>query len=184
MRRIIFIGYMGAGKTTVGKQLARTIGLPFYDLDWYIENRMHRTVRQIFDDRGETGFRRVEHNMLHEVAEFEDIVISCGGGTPCFADNMDYMNAQGETIYLKASPDVLCRHLHMGHTVRPILQGKEGDELREFVTSQLALREPYYSKARHTVDVSLLDTSDKIKLTVQQIITLLQLNPDNEEVDD
>lgn len=92
---------MGAGKTTVGKALAKALNLQFYDLDWYIESRMHMTVKQIFDERGEEGFRKIEHNMLHEVAEFEDVVISCGGGTPCFFDNIDYMNQQGETVYLE-----------------------------------------------------------------------------------
>lgn len=105
--RIILIGYMGAGKTTLGKALSQSLGLAFYDLDWYIESRMHRTVKQIFDERGEEGFRQIEHNMLHEVAEFENVVIACGGGTPCFFDNMEYLNGQGETVYLKCTPDVL-----------------------------------------------------------------------------
>ena len=102
MTRIILLGYMGAGKTTIGKALAKELGIMFYDLDWYIESRMRRTVAQIFSDEGEEGFREIERNMLHEVAEFEDVVISRGGGTPCFYDNMDYMNAQGDTIYLQA----------------------------------------------------------------------------------
>ena len=111
MKSIIIIGYMGAGKTTVGKALAKELGIMFYDLDWYIESRMHKTVKQIFDESGEDGFRQIEHNMLHEVAEFENIVLSCGGGTPCFFDNMDYMNQLGETVYLKASPETLYAHL-------------------------------------------------------------------------
>ena len=78
-RPVIFLGYMGAGKTTVGKAFAQDTGKRFYDLDWYIETRMHRTVRQIFDESGEEGFRRIERNMLHEVAEFENVVVSCGG---------------------------------------------------------------------------------------------------------
>ena len=89
---------MGAGKTTIGRQMAKCNGLQFYDLDWYIETRMRKKIPQIFEERGEDGFRKIEHNMLHEVAEFEDVVISCGGGTPCFFDNMEYMNAQAETI--------------------------------------------------------------------------------------
>ena len=104
---MILIGFMGAGKTTVGKALGKALGVTFYDLDWYIETRMRKTVKQIFDEQGEEGFRKMEHNMLHEVAEFENVVISCGGGTPCFYDNMDYLNQQGDTVYLKASPEVL-----------------------------------------------------------------------------
>lgn len=141
-RRIIFIGYMGAGKTTIGRQLALSLGQTFYDLDWYIESRMRRTAKQLFDERGEEGFRKVEHNMLHEVAEFEDVVISCGGGAPCFYDNMDYLNRQGATVYLKAEPDVLYGHLKMGRVVRPLLLNKTTEEVREFIHRQLAEREP------------------------------------------
>ena len=100
MNRIFIIGYMGAGKTTVGKALAKELNIEFYDLDWYIEARMRKTVKQIFDEQGEEGFRRIENNMLHEVGEFENVIVSCGGGTPCFFDNMDFMNRQGETVYL------------------------------------------------------------------------------------
>ena len=114
MVRIIIVGFMGSGKTTVGKALSKELGIPFYDLDWYIESRMHKTVPQIFTERGEDGFRLVEHNMLHEVAEFEDVILSCGGGTPCFFNNMDYLNEQGITVYLKASPEVLYGHLIIG----------------------------------------------------------------------
>ena len=169
MKRIIIIGYMGAGKTTVGKALAKALGLTFYDLDWYIESRMHKTVKQLFDAQGEEGFRRIERNMLHEVGEFEDVVISCGGGTPCFFDNIGYMNRQGTTVYLKATPDVLFRHLKMGKTVRPLLLDKTPDEVREFITRQLAQREPFYSQARHTIDVNLLDTYEKIRISVDKI---------------
>ena len=175
MVRIIIIGYMGAGKTTVGKALARTLQLPFYDLDWYIEGRMRKTVAQLFAERGEEGFRLVERNMLHEVAEFEDVVISCGGGTPCFFDNMEYLNAQGETIYLKATPEVLYKHLQMGKTVRPLLRDKTPEETLDFINSQLAHREPFYNKARHTLDVNLLDSYEKINVSVKRIREALHL---------
>ena len=173
MRRIILIGYMGAGKTTVGRQLAKRLELMFYDLDWYIMNRMRRTVPQIFEESGEEGFRKIEHAMLHEVAEFEDVVLSCGGGTPCFYDNMDYLNRMGETVYLKASPEVLYAHLKMGKSVRPLLLDKTPGEVEAFVKEQLAQREPYYSKAKHTLDVNVLDTYDKIKISVEKIIKML-----------
>lgn len=166
---------MGAGKTTVGKALSKDLGLMFYDLDWYIETRMHKTVKQLFDERGEDGFRKTEHNMLHEVAEFENVIISCGGGTPCFFDNMDYMNRQGETVYLKAAPEVLYEHLRMGRTVRPLLLGKSPDEVRTFIRQQLEEREAFYNKARHTLDVNLLDNNDKIGDTVREVRQMLNI---------
>ena len=169
MKRIIIIGYMGTGKTTVGHALSQELGLPFYDLDWYIETRMHRTVKQIFDEKGEEGFRKIEHNLLHEVAEFEDVIISCGGGTPCFFDNIDYINRQGETVYLKCTTDVLYKHLKMGKTVRPLLLNKTPDEVKTFIEAQLKQREPFYAKAKHIVDVSLMDNKEKIKTTVDAI---------------
>ena len=175
MTRILIIGYMGAGKTTLGKVLAKDLGLPFYDLDWYIESRMMKTVPQLFAERGEDGFRKVEHNMLHEVAEFEDVVISCGGGTPCFYDNMEYMNAQGDTVYLKASPEVLYAHLQMGKVERPLLKNKTREEMQAFIQEQLAEREKYYIKARHIFNVDLLDSYDKIQTSVTNLRKLLNI---------
>ena len=175
MVRIILIGYMGAGKTTIGKALARELGLQFYDLDWYIESRRRKTVSQIFAERGEEGFRQIEHNMLHEVAEFEDVIISCGGGTPCFFDNIDYMNGQAQVVYLRCEPETLRGHLLMGKTERPLLKGKSPDELLEFITEQLEKREPYYTKARYTLDVTLMDNYEKIKITVEKLRELLSV---------
>ena len=177
MQRIFLIGYMGAGKTTVGKALSKELGLTFYDLDWYIEGRRHRTIPQLFEQEGEEGFRKIERNMLHEVAEFENILLSCGGGTPCFFDNIDYMNQQGSVIDLKTSPEVLCKHLRMGHTERPLLKGKNDEQLLQFVTEQLKQREPYYNKARVTIDVSLMDTFEKIRITVEKIKEILPKPP-------
>ena len=164
---------MGAGKTTVGKALAKKMGLQFYDLDWYIESRMRKTVPQIFAERGEEGFRQIERNMLHEVAEFEDVILSCGGGTPCFFDNMEYMNGQGDVIYLKAEPEVLYKHLLMGKTERPLLKNKTPEELIAFIKEQLKLREPFYTKAKHTLDVSLMDDYEKIQISVNKILDII-----------
>jgi shikimate kinase len=175
MRRIILIGYMGSGKTTVGKALSKETGMMFYDLDWYIESRMHKTVAQIFAERGEEGFRKIEYNMLHEVAEFEDVIISCGGGTPCFFDNIDYLNGQGDVCYLKATPEVLYKHLLMGKVERPLIKGKSPEELIKFITEQVGKREEFYTKARYTLDVSLMDSFEKIQLSVDALRELLNL---------
>lgn len=175
MRRIILIGYMGSGKTTVGKALSKETGMMFYDLDWYIESRMRKTVAQIFAEKGEEGFRKIEHNMLHEVAEFENVIISCGGGTPCFFDNIDYINQQGEVVYLKATPEVLYRHLLMGKVERPLIKNKTPEELIAYITEQVAKREEFYNKARYTLDVSLMDNYEKIQLSVDQLRQLLNI---------
>ena len=175
MKRIFIIGYMGAGKTTVGKALAKELNIEFYDLDWYIEARMRKTVKQIFDEVGEEGFRQIEHNMLHEVAEFENVIISCGGGTPCFFDNMEYMNQQGETVYLKATPEVLYGHLKMGKSVRPLLLNKTPEEVKIFIQEQLKQREVFYGKAKQTLDVNLMDNYEKIKISVDRMVELLKL---------
>ena len=166
---------MGAGKTTIGKALGKALGVTFYDLDWYIETRMRKTVKQIFDERGEEGFRQIEYNMLHEVAEFEDVVISCGGGTPCFFDNMDYLNQQGDTVYLKGTPEVLYQHLKMAKGVRPLLLNKTPEELKAYINDELQRREPYYSKAKYTVDVKVLDEQDKVTTTINQLKEQLHL---------
>ena len=166
MTRIILIGYMGAGKTTIGKPLAAALGVSFYDLDWYISMRYRRSVPEIFAERGEEGFRDLERRMLHEVAEFEDVILSCGGGTPCFFDNMDYMNSLGDTVYLKASPEILAAHLRMGKGVRPLLTGKSPEELEDYVRTSLAEREPYYLRAKHIFDVSLMDSIKEVDKSV------------------
>jgi len=175
MRRIILVGYMGSGKTTVGKALSKVTGMMFYDLDWYIESRMHTTVSRLFSERGEEVFRKIEYNMLHEVAEFEDVIISCGGGTPCFFDNMDYLNQQGDVVYLKANPETLYKHLLMAKVERPLLKGKSPEELIAYITEHLQTRAPFYEKARYVLDVNVLDSYDKINTSVEKIRKLLAI---------
>lgn len=176
MNRIILVGYMGSGKTTVGRAFSKELALPFYDLDWYIEGRMRKTIKDLFDERGENGFREIERNMLHEVCEFEDVVISCGGGTPCFFDNMDYINRQGESVYLKSTPEVLYRHLKMGKTVRPLLLNKTPEQVQAHIEEQLREREEYYKRAKHTLDVTLMDNYEKIKITVAKLKEVLKID--------
>jgi shikimate kinase len=166
---------MGSGKTTVGKALSKETGMMFYDLDWYIESRMRKSVSQIFAERGEEGFRKIEYNMLHEVAEFEDVIISCGGGTPCFFDNMDYLNQQGDVIYLKATPETLYKHLLMAKIERPLLKGKSAEELIAYITEHLKERSPFYEKARHILDVNVLDEYDKIQGSVASLREMLSI---------
>ena len=175
MIRIFLTGYMGAGKTTLGKAFARELHVPFIDLDWYIEERFHKSIPELFRERGEDGFRELERSMLHEVGEFEDVVISTGGGTPCFFDNMDYMNRQGQTVLLDVHPDILFRRLRVATQQRPILQGKTDDELRSFIVKALGEREPHDSKARYRFDGGRLESRRQIAESVQQLRNLLGL---------
>jgi shikimate kinase len=109
------------------------------------------------------------------VAEFEDVIISCGGGTPCFFDNMDYLNQQGDVVYLKATPETLYKHLLMAKIERPLLKGKSAEELIAYITEHLEQREPFYQKARYTLDVNVLDDYDKISISVASLRSLLNL---------
>lgn len=176
MTRVFLIGYMGAGKTTIGRVLAHELNIDFYDLDWYIEDRFRKKVHEIFAERGEEGFRKMEHNMLKEVGEFEDVVISCGGGTPCFFDNMDFMNKQGETIFLDAAPEVLKEHLLMGKSQRPLIQGKNPDELEEFIQESIKDRLPYYNKAKHTIKVNVIYTREEILDYAHKVMDAIGVN--------
>ena len=175
MVRIFLTGYMGAGKTTLGKAFARQMDIPFVDLDWYIEERFHKTVGELFTERGETGFRELERNMLHEVAEFENVVISTGGGAPCFFDNMDFMNRTGKTVFLDVHPDVLFRRLRVAKQQRPILQGKQDDELKEFIIRALEKRTPFYSQAQYVFNADELEDRSQIEKSVEKLRDLLKL---------
>ncbi len=170
MKRIILIGYMGAGKTTLGKLLAKRLGLEFIDLDWYIESRFRTTISQLFASRGEEGFRAIERNMLHEVAEFEDVLIASGGGAPCFFDNMDYMNTQAVTVYLKADPQTLRAHLRMSKQQRPLITQKNDEELDAFIRESLDRRESFYSQAKIVFDTGLLDNGIRIQESVERLV--------------
>lgn len=173
MKRIFLIGYMGAGKTTVGKDLSGRMGLSFIDLDCYIEGRFHKTVRQLFAERGEESFRDIERRMLHEVAMFEDVLISTGGGTPCFYDNMDFMNRAGTTVYLKVSVGELAKRLEVGKHTRPVLQGRTGEELRRFIGESLQKREPFYEQASVVFEAEVMLTEADVRnisLALEKII--------------
>lgn len=176
MKSISLIGYMCVGKTTIGKTLAREMGLTFYDLDWYIEERFHTKVSEIFARDGEARFRDLERRMLHEAAEFENIVLSCGGGTPCFFDNIDYLNSVSNTVYLRATPAVILEHLGMSRGRRPLLEGKSPEELEAFVRQQLKEREPYYAKARFVQDVPPLCNKERVMKICKDINQKIKTN--------
>jgi len=166
MNPIFIIGYMGTGKTTFGRALAKATGLEFIDLDFYIEQRFHRSIKEIFREKGESEFRRVEANLLREAGEFSNIVIACGGGTPCFGGNMGYMNSRGLTIQLYADTERLIERYRLRPGKRPLLDGMDDDELRSFIKEHLEKRQPYYEMANIKVESSKLENRREIDSTV------------------
>lgn len=167
---IFLIGYMASGKTTLGRALAKEMGIDFIDLDFYIEQRFHTSVKEIFAREGESRFREIERNMLREVGEMCDVVISCGGGTPCYFDNMDWMNERGKTIWLRASVERIVERLIKGGDKRPIVVGKSEDELRSFVETHLKEREWAYSQAGMQVGSDKLESKRQIAETVKEVV--------------
>lgn len=170
MRPIFLIGYMGSGKTTLGRALGRRLGLQFIDLDSYIESRYMRTISQLFAERGEDKFRSIEREMLHEVAEMEDVIVACGGGTPCYYDNIDYMNRCGTTVFLSASEDSLFARLSINRNKRPLIKNLDDKSLRMFIRENLALRMPHYSKASYSFCGDSLEDVMQISVSVEKFI--------------
>ena len=168
MSRIFLIGYMGSGKTTVGRLLAAQLGYSFIDMDAYIEGKLFKSVSQIFNEQGEQHFRHLEQQCLHEIAEFQNVIISTGGGVPCFFDNMEFMNKSGMTIYLKLTSLELAERLENSHAnKRPLLAERKGKELLQFVSNGLAKREVFYEQATYSV-------MGEIESVVEQICKLLK----------
>jgi len=154
--RYFITGYMGCGKTTIGRRLANRLGHAHLDLDEYFEEKYKTSISMFFERYGEDSFRKLEHELLKEVIDkHSDIVISCGGGTPCFYNNMDLMNLSGITIYLKLAAAMLASRLSSSpfRYRRPKLQGLEKQVLLQTVTAHLLEREPYYSQSHVVLDV-------------------------------
>ncbi|MGI6218626.1 MAG: shikimate kinase [Bacteroidaceae bacterium] len=175
MTRIFLIGYMAAGKTTLGRALARTLNLQFLDLDQYIEQRQHATITTLFERHGEAGFRQIERQHLHEAGEFENTLIACGGGTPCHFDNIDYMNRQGQTVFLSVPLPVLLRRLRANRSKRPLLAQKTDAQLHDYIAAQLQERLPYYTQARYTFPADSLESSAEIAESVTRFREMLNL---------
>ena len=173
MMRIFLIGYMGAGKTTIGKSLARRMNLNYIDTDHYIEARYRKKVGDIFVSEGEERFRQLEHRILLEVSEFENIVISTGGGLPCFHDNMTLMNNRGITAYLEIPEEELAKRLEMSKNVRPVLKGRTGGELIEFVREHLNERRQFYEQSKIRLYAGQMDTNNDIESLSRKLETLI-----------
>lgn len=153
---IYLIGYMSAGKSTVGRMLAELLGYEFIDTDIYIESRFRQRVSDLFRLHGEDYFRQKERMILEEIAGLNDAVIATGGGLPIYHDNMDMLLESGTVLYLRYSSEVLAQRLELTKRTRPSVAHLTGEELRLHVAEAMRLREPIYSRAHHTIDMEAL----------------------------
>lgn len=162
--KIYLIGFMGVGKTSKGRKLAERMGIRFADMDHLIEEQEGMSVSDIFSLKGEEWFRGKETEVLHHLGNLtEDMVISTGGGVPCFNKNMEYINSTGISVYLKMSPEALVKRLtKSSKPVRPLLQGKTHEELLDYVHHKLGEREAYYNQSKLVVSAENLSVKDLI----------------------
>ena len=168
--RIFLIGFMGSGKSYTGKRLAAALGYDFYDLDALIEAQEGCKIAAIFEEKGEARFRELEQQTLHRTADWEDVVISCGGGTPCFYDNMEWMSARGITIWLDPAVETVLSRLQRKPHKRPLLAGLETEaQWMEFIERKLEERRPFYEKAQ----LMYRQTNEEAD-AAEELVTLIQ----------
>lgn len=162
--RIFLIGFMGCGKSTMGRSLASLLNLTFIDLDTYIEGKYFKTVPQIFAEEGEAEFRKKEHKVLEEVSLFDDVIVATGGGAPCFFNNMEVMNQSGYCVFLDVEIDTLVDRLMHSKTERPLIKGKSPEELRSFIGALMLKRRPFYEKAKYILKGSEILPADVVEM--------------------
>jgi len=162
--RIYIIGYMGAGKSTVGNRLANRLGIPFIDLDDAFESKFRYSIPRFFDHFGEEKFRELEHQCLKELTlDHEEAVISTGGGTACFYDNLNLMNKNGITVYLKMHPKSLAYRLNHARRLRPVIRDIPNDDMLGFIEDQLNEREKFYDQATLSIKGESLDLEEVVQ---------------------
>ncbi len=163
--RVFLIGYMGCGKSTMGRKLSKMLDTSFIDLDKYIEGKYFKTIPQIFEEEGEASFREKEKTCLHEVSGFEDVIVATGGGAPCFFDNMEHMNQSGFCVFLDVDVNELAHRLIKSKTERPLIKGKSSEELVDFINEMMEKRRPFYEKARYILTGKEIMPEDVIATT-------------------
>lgn len=145
--KVFLLGYMGCGKSTIGRKLANILQYKFIDLDEFIENEELHSITGIFEEKGEDYFRNIESQYLRKVIEHDNAVISLGGGTPCFNNNIETINTSGKSVYISLTPKMLCNRLINAKQNRPLIANKSVNELLEYIEVNLSERLPFYQKA-------------------------------------
>lgn len=171
MKTIFLIGFMGAGKSTLGKKLAKAIGYQFVDSDKEISNQQGVTISVLFDTKGEAYFRQLEKEFIEQLDSNENYVVATGGGLPIYNDLMNTLNEKGITLYLRVKPSTLLLRLKEGQKKRPLIANLNEEQLHAFISEKLLERESTYIKAQLIVD----EPNQKI----EQLIHLLHLHQKN-----
>jgi shikimate kinase len=166
--KIFLLGFMGSGKTHWGRIWSAAYQFSFVDLDHVIEKEKGKTIAKIFEEHGEDYFRKLETETLHSFHEHQNAIISCGGGTPCFNNNMQWMNEYGVTVYLKSTPKQLAMRLNNEQHKRPLLQNVDEHQLEDFIKEKLLQREPFYSEAQ-----IILEAEEITKETFQRLLSTI-----------
>lgn len=162
--RVVLIGFPGCGKTTIGKKLAKLLQFEFIDLDQWFEMKYHITILDYFNKYGEAPFRLSEHLLLEELLLLTNVVISTGGGTPCFHSNMELILENSVSVYIKMSPISLGDRLQQSKQKRPLLSHKSSDEILAYINEVLPEREKYYLKADHIIKGESLSMDQLFKM--------------------
>lgn len=160
---------MGSGKTSFGKALARYMKYSFCDTDSVVEKKANKTIEQIFAEDGENYFRKIENAALIETFKMSNTVVSTGGGTPCFFNNMELMNQNGVTIYLKRTQKFLYSRLVSSYKKRPLLIDKSREEMIQFIETSLNKREPFYNQAKF-ISTEINPKPEDISLSIKNFI--------------
>ncbi len=152
MSVVFIIGFMTAGKTSEGKRLAKLMNRKFIDLDRLIEEKEKKTVAELFSEKGEEYFREIESKTLQSINIKDNCIVSCGGGSPCYHNNINWIKENGIAVWLKISVDTVLKRLSETKKVRPLLKNLTGEELKNFINKKMKEREPFYSQAQIQVD--------------------------------
>ena len=156
--KIFLIGFMGSGKTHWGRLLSEKLKLPFFDLDEQVESHEGRSIPEIFSQSGEEHFRLSEKDALHIITESHDsFVMACGGGSPCYFNNIDYMNQSGITVWLNTAIEILFQRLLKEKDTRPLLKGLTDEQLKRFIVKKYADRKIYYEQAEVVIEEDSLE---------------------------
>jgi len=171
MKKILVLGYMGSGKSVIGKMLAKRLKIKFYDLDNLIENRLQLSISEIFQRKGEIFFRKIEHQIFQELmTNNEDFILSLGGGTPCYANNHLFLSSENTvSIYLNASIETLFNRLFLERKNRPLIANLGNEDFKEYIAKHLFDRSYFYNQATHKI---LVNNKTEWKIT-SEIIDLL-----------